>query len=380
MTKIIIQDVHIFNGENVLPPSYVVITRSEGNIQDRMDDCSDAETSDIAVDGKNCTLIPGLVDANVNIKGTVTALRTFASHGVTTVIDLSSNTEQIQALRVYAAGKQGLPTVLSCGTQIAPFRDHQRKPHDNTNETVIHTREDATSYVSSRASGPDRSDFIQVDVDIHSLSDELLRTIVDAAHTHDKLTIARTARKASYHRAMKAGFDIFTHAPLDEPLDAELAREMAAQKKVFVPTLTASRGHAAPRQGANPGPAFRTAYKNAVKSVHVAYEAGVTICAGTTANMNPGDQTPGDQIPFGESLHEELRLLTEAGMHPLDVLRAATCLAAKAFRLHDRGIVRGGLRADLLLIDGNPLEDITATCRVRKVWIQGRPLEPETTE
>ncbi|OLN85723.1 Adenine deaminase 2-like protein 1 [Colletotrichum chlorophyti] len=402
MTKIIIKNVRIFDSEDVLQPSNVVITRSEDRIQDPMDDGSAAETSDIVVDGKGCTLIPGLIDVDVNIKGVNAALRTFASHGVTTVIDLSSNTEQNQALRVYAAGKQGLPTVLSCGTEAAPSRDHQPRLYDNPDKTVIRTREEAISYVSSRASGPDQSDFIKVVVDAQSLTDELLKIIVDAAHAHKKMTIARASRKASYHRAMEAGFDIFVHAPLDEPLDAELAREMAAQKKVFVPTLSMLRNRA--RQAApigqvvptgrgqptlqrreerqiadghptDPGPVSRTTYENAAESVRVAYEAGVTICAGTTANM-----IPGDQIPFGESLHEELRLLVEAGMAPLDVLRSATCLAAKAFRLQDRGIVRGGLRADLLLIEGNPLEDIAVTRRIRKVWIQGRPLGPETSE
>ncbi|KAK1974273.1 hypothetical protein LZ30DRAFT_740957, partial [Colletotrichum cereale] len=99
--------------------------------------------------------------------------------------------------------------------------------------------------------------------------------------------------------------------------------------------------------------------------------AGVTICAGTTANL-----VPGSQIPFGESLHEELRLLVEAGMPALDVLRSATCVAAKAFRLGDRGMVRGGLRADLLLVDGNPQEDISVISKIKRIWIRGEEVDP----
>ncbi|CAI0655781.1 unnamed protein product, partial [Colletotrichum noveboracense] len=128
------------------------------------------------------------------------------------------------------------------------------------------------------------------------------------------------------------------------------------------------------QQHSRPGAVPGGSYDNAAASVRTLYEAGVTICAGTTANL-----VPGTQIPFGESLHDELELLVDAGMTPLDALRSATCVAAAAFRLHDRGIVRGGQRADLLLIDGDPLVDISATRKIKRIWIQGEEVEPART-
>ncbi|KAH0421224.1 amidohydrolase [Colletotrichum camelliae] len=423
MTKIVIQNVRVFDCEAILEPSDVVITRSAGDIQDYMDDGSAAETSDIVVDGRGCTLIPGLIDVYANIKGAHAALGTFASHGVTSVIDMSSNTQQCQALRIYAAGRTRLPTVFTSGTGAVLAQDPQPRIYDNQDEVVIRTTEEAVAFAAARASGPDRADFVKVVVDIHSPNDALLKTIVDAAHAHGKLTVARTTGKASYERAMRASFDVFAHAPLDAPLDPALAREMAAQGKVFVPTLkmmrrrapggddgearrpfrppgfpipglsgrsggknnnnsssSSSRNNASSaadtgsRQHSNPGATSESNYKNAAASVRTLYEGGVTICAGTTANL-----VPGTQIPFGESLHEELELLVDAGMSRLDVLRSATCVAATAFRLHDRGIVRSGLRADLLLVDGNPLEDITATRKIKRAWIQGEDVEPART-
>ncbi|KAI8276601.1 hypothetical protein K4K60_007601 [Colletotrichum sp. SAR11_57] len=410
MTKIVIQNVRVFDSEAILEPSNVVITRSAGDIQDYMDDGSAAETSDIVVDGRGCTLIPGLIDVCANIKGANAALGTFASHGVTTVIDLSSNTQQCQALRIYAAGRTRLPTVFTSGTEAVLARDPQPHVYDNQNEVVIRTTEEAVAFAAARASGPDRADFVRVVVDLHSPSDALLKTIVDAAHAHGKLTVARTTGKASYERAMRAGFDVFAHAPLDAPLDSALAREMAAQGKVFVPALrmmqrsapggadaearrpsappgfpipglsgrrgdddaeenNAAAADAGSLQHSNSGATPGGNYENAAASVRTLYEAGVTICAGTAANL-----VPGTQIPFGESLHEELELLVDAGMARLDALRSATCVAAAAFRLQDRGIVRGGLRADLLLIDGNPLEDILATRKIKRAWIQGEDI------
>ncbi|KAF6807802.1 amidohydrolase [Colletotrichum sojae] len=379
MTRILIQNVRVFDSRVVLEPSNVVITRSAGNIQDPMNDGSAADASGIIVDGQGCTLIPGLIDAYVNIKDATGAIGAFASHGVTTVVDLSSNTQQCQALRVFAAGKTRLPTFLTSGTQAAPARDfYEPQVNDNPDETVVSTAEEASAFVASRAAGPDRADFIKVAVDLHSPTDALLKALVDAAHAYGKLAVARTAGKASYARAMRAGFDIFAHAPLDEPLDVELAREMAAQDKVVVPTLLVMQIRAGggpggnQRDGSGPGAMNRGSYNNAVQSVRVLHGAGVTICAGTTANL-----ARGASVPFGESLHEEMRLLAGAGMPLLDVLRSATCVAATALRLSDRGIVRAGLRADLLLIEGNPLEDIGAVRRIRKVWIQGEDIEPE---
>ncbi|KAI8155846.1 hypothetical protein KHU50_010082 [Colletotrichum sp. SAR 10_65] len=412
MTKIVIQNVRVFDSESILEPSNVVITRSAGDIQDYMDDGSAAETSDIVVDGRGCTLIPGLIDVYANIKGANAALGTFASHGVTTVIDLSSNTQQCQALRIYAAGRTRLPTVFTSGTEAVLAQDPQPRIYDNQDEVVIRTTEEAVAFAAARASGPDRADFVKVVVDLHSSNDALLKTIVDAAHAHGKLTIARTTGKASYERAMRAGFDVFAHAPLDAPLDSAQAREMAAQGKVFVPTLkmmrrrtpggadaetrrpsgppgfpipglsrrpgdddnNATAADAGSRQHSNPGATPGVNYENAAASVRTLYEAGVTICAGTTANL-----VPGTQISFGESLHEELELLVDAGMARLDALRSATCVAAMAFRLHDRGIVRSGLRADLLLVEGNPLEDISATRKIKRAWIQGEDVEPVRT-
>ena len=73
----------------------------------------------------------------------------------------------------------------------------------------------------------------------------------------------------------------------------------------------------------------------------------------------------------------ELELLSKAGLSNLDVLRAATCVPASVFRLHDRGTIEAGKRADLVLVHGTPLTDLTATRRIRQAWIEGVGVEVE---
>ncbi|MFP5071095.1 amidohydrolase family protein [Pseudonocardia nantongensis] len=80
------------------------------------------------------------------------------------------------------------------------------------------------------------------------------------------------------------------------------------------------------------------------------------------------------QLAGRRTLHRELELLVAAGYTPLEALRATTALPARWFGLDDRGRIAPGLRADLLLVDGDPTVDLTATRAVRRVWIGGEPV------
>jgi hypothetical protein len=75
------------------------------------------------------------------------------------------------------------------------------------------------------------------------------------------------------------------------------------------------------------------------------------------------------------SLHRELELLAEAGLAPLNALAAATSVPARVFSLGDRGRIAPGLRADLLLVEGDPTTDITATRSIVAIWKGGRRVE-----
>ena len=76
-------------------------------------------------------------------------------------------------------------------------------------------------------------------------------------------------------------------------------------------------------------------------------------------------------VPHGKALHEELGLLIEAGLTPVEALRSATVLPASYFGLTDRGEILPGRRADLVLVEGDPTQDIAATRAIRGVWVAG---------
>jgi imidazolonepropionase-like amidohydrolase len=103
----------------------------------------------------------------------------------------------------------------------------------------------------------------------------------------------------------------------------------------------------------------------AKESVRRLHEAGVPILAGT------------DAATHGVSLHRDLELLVDAGLEPVDALVAATSAAADAFGLTDRGRIAPGLRADLLLVQGDPTADIKATRKLRRIWKAGVEVDRE---
>jgi len=82
--------------------------------------------------------------------------------------------------------------------------------------------------------------------------------------------------------------------------------------------------------------------------------------------------SPAVGTAWGLSAHHELSLfVNNCGFTPAEALRSATSLPAQRFNFSDRGQIKEGLRADLVLVEGNPLEDIDHTLNLRAVWAKG---------
>lgn len=88
-----------------------------------------------------------------------------------------------------------------------------------------------------------------------------------------------------------------------------------------------------------------------------------------------GDDVPNPGTTPGATEHRELELLVEAGLTPTEALVGATSAAARVFRLDDRGTIAPGKRADLLLVNGDPMTDIKATRDIAGVWKDGVPAD-----
>jgi imidazolonepropionase-like amidohydrolase len=230
---------------------------------------------------------------------------------------------------------------------------------------------DAGRFVAERVL--EGADYIKVIVeDPHSMGPAALdvatiTALVEAAHQAKLKIIAHVSALAAFRIAVDAGVDIVTHAPLDADVDEHLALSLATRGIVSVPTLTMMRTIV---RIAEHLPTHKTAidYAHARSTVTALHRAGITILAGTDANAAPASPA---KIQHGKALHDELGLLVEAGLTPVEALRSATVIPAEFFGFTDRGDIQAGRRADLLLIDGDPTQDIAATQAIRGVWVAG---------
>ena len=224
-----------------------------------------------------------------------------------------------------------------------------------------------------------------------SLDLPTVKALVEAAHEANMLVVAHAHRPTDALQVTAAGVDVLAHAP-SEPLDEQQVEVIARSGVAVVATLSVSDGFPAPdapmplltrpRLAARLGQAWTEvlhsqarrwmppqmpSWEAARTNVAALHEAGVPILAGTDA-PNPG-------TVHGASLHRELQHLTEAGLEPTRALHAATGAVADVFGLPDRGRVRPGARADLLLVQGRPDERITDSQEITAVWKAGREQE-----
>jgi len=353
-------------------------------------------TGATVIEGRDKTLIPGLIDAHTHTYD-AEQLRTAVVFGVTTELDMfTSNSFAASRRAEQAQGKaNGRADLYSAGTLATAPGGHGTEYGFPI--PTISAPEQADTFVAARIA--EGSDYIKIVYDDGSavglpwktIDEPTLTAIIKAAKARRKTAVVHVLAREFARRAIAAGADGLVHLFVDIPVDDAFVR-LAAQRGAFViPTLTVL--DSVNRNGGNaaladdpaiapyvtPGDAqmLRSSFPGKTppanvlripgETVAALRAAGVTILAGTDCG-NPG-------TAHGVSIHRELALLVASGMTPTEALAAATAKTAEIFKLSDRGRISPGMRADLVLVDGDPTADITATRKIVGVWKQGRRID-----
>jgi imidazolonepropionase-like amidohydrolase len=341
------------------------------------------------------TLMPGLVDCHAHLSWSADArpvdtliaeldlperltLRTTGNalaalrQGTTTVRDLGDPDEVIFALRqAIAEGLVRGPRILAAGRVITG-------PSGHCNFVGRHASDVATVRAAAVAQLAAGADVLKImttgglhtpgtDPRTVQYSREALAVAAEVAHAAGVRITGHATCDAGVQLAVEAGLDSVQHASGLEPRTAEaVARagmvvtptvatryflDLHLDDPAIPPILAArARASAGGRQAA----------------IEAAIAAGVTIAAGTDSGTT--------FVPHG-SLPTELRKLHQAGLPRRDVIAAATSVAAREVGLSGQiGTLAIGAQADLLVLDGDPLQDLDALERVTLVVVAGRPV------
>ncbi|HYI01428.1 amidohydrolase family protein, partial [Hyalangium sp.] len=226
---------------------------------------------------------------------------------------------------------------------------------------------------------------------VPTLSKEVLAGCIEAAHARGVLAIVHALTLREAREAIEAGADGLAHGIVDTLPDPAFAQLVAARGAFIIPTLAVTFGAARQHNDAvilaDPGlePYLsRSSLDNLKASSPDGFFLGVkpSVTQETVRQLKAahvpilaGSDCSNLQTAVGATLHQELELLVTAGLTPIEALTAATSLPSARFRMPDRGRIAPGLRADLLLVRGDPTTDIRMTRDIVAVWKLGRKLD-----
>jgi imidazolonepropionase-like amidohydrolase len=413
---VLLRNARVIDGTGAGPREHVSLLLRDGKIEQiggaEMVAPAGAQVRDLT--GK--TVLPGLISAHSHLglivddaessasgytRENVTAqLKQYERYGVTAILSLGLNRDLVFVLRdEQQAGRLGGASIFTAGRGIGVPEGAPPLPAATDQIFRPASVKEARSDVDEMAA--QRVDIIKIWVDklhgkVPEMSPEIYKAVIDEAHKRHVRVAAHVYSLDDAKQLVADGVDVLAHSVRDQVVDDAFVRSMKQHDVWYVPTFTVDES--AYIYAENPAfmktPFFQQAagptlmakfaapgYAEKIKqdsqtaqhqkdfeigqqNLKKLFDAGVKVGLGTDSGALPG------RIP-GFAEHHELVMMVRAGLTPMQAITAATGENAKLLHASDRGTLAVGKRADLLVLDADPLVDIGNTQRIFAVYHDG---------
>lgn len=312
------------------------------------------------IDVGGATILPGFINAHVHGSYNEDTLKAWAQGGVTTVRDMANGLPPKEAFALRDSMRDNLQCarLVACGPMVTVPRGYPIAIWGG-NAITITSPEDARQKVDQLLD--DGADFVKIPLEsgfifgeaIPMLSPEETAAIVETAHARGARVSAHVSVAQALEKALDAGVDDIAHM-VTGGLPDELAARMVESGTYWVPTIELWKGV---------GLGFWV-----IDNLRRFVEAGGKVALGTDYDG------AGIYFDLGMPI-SEIEWMQEAGMTPMQIIVAATKHAAHVCNLgQEIGTLEAGKAADILVVDGDPLDDIHALTKTEMVFREGVPL------
>jgi imidazolonepropionase-like amidohydrolase len=352
------------------------------------------------VDMSGKTIVPGLINAHGHLNADQSTrpipeklarqLRVYADYGITTVVVLGTGPKDLEdAVKLRDAQESGTLDRARVYVAGPSIRD-------------LKTAEEARAAVDRYADA--KADIIKLHITggPNDMTPTVYGALIDQAHKRGLRVAAHLYYLKDAKGLLNAGVDVIAHSVRDQDVDQALIAQIKQRNVGYIPTFTRDLAQfvyeATPAFFTDPffvrhiddyrremttlsDPALqektrnnkeaqniKVAIQQGSRNLKILSDAGVLIAMGTDTGTNLGQWQ-------GYFEHVELEYMVKAGLTPMQTLVAATGGAARVMKLDQQlGTIQPGKRADLLVLNANPLTDIKNTRQIHSVWIGGRRL------
>lgn len=384
----------VFDGEN-MHEGWAVIVDGDKIVAAGPKDKVKEPAGITKINFPNSTLTPGLIEGHSHLllypynitdwdtqvlketdsyrtaRATVHAKNTLMA-GFTTARDLGTEGAGYSDVALKRAINEGIipgPRLMVAGRAIVSTGSYGPKGYDHDQEIMLGAEpadgNDLVRVVRDQIGKG--ADFIKIYADYRwgingedqpSFTLDELKLINEVTRSSGRVMVCHAKSKEAIRRAVMAGAETIEHGDF---IDVEIGKLMKEHNVTYIPTISAVdvisqyRGW---KKGISPEPAN---VANKKKSFKDALASGVTIGMGGDVGV----------YPHGENVLE-MELMVEYGMKTFEVLKAATSVNARAFHLDDQvGFVKEGLKADLVIVTGDPSKNISDLRKVKFVMKDG---------